>query len=124
MSEENVEAFKRGFEAINRGDVEAALEELDPDVEWHPAVQALVGGEATVYLGHAGVREMLRDLWEAFAVLDAEYPEIRDLGDRCVDRTHPRSRERKRSRDRVAPGLRHRLQGRQGDSSSGLPRWR
>jgi ketosteroid isomerase-like protein len=95
MSEENVEAFKRGFEAINRGDVEAALEELDPDVEWHPAVQALVGGEATVYLGHAGVREMLRDLWEAFAVLDAEYPEIRDLGDRCVaiGRIRARGRE-------------------------------
>jgi ketosteroid isomerase-like protein len=83
MSQENVEAFTRGYEAITRGDVEALLEELDADVEWHSAVLALVGGEATVYRGHEGVREMLRDLWGAFAVLHAEYPETRDLGD-CI----------------------------------------
>ena len=33
MSQENVEAFKRGLEAGNRGDVEALLEELDAEVE-------------------------------------------------------------------------------------------
>ena len=38
MSQENVEAVKRAREAANRGDIEALLEELDPEVEWHPAM--------------------------------------------------------------------------------------
>ena len=38
MSRENVEAFKRSFEAGNRRDFDAMLEEFDPKVEWHPAV--------------------------------------------------------------------------------------
>jgi len=84
MSQENVEAFKRGLEAGNRGDVEALLEELDPEVEWHSALHALMGGEQTVFRGHDGVREMLRDLNEAFGEIRIEISEIRDLGDRLV----------------------------------------
>ena len=84
MSQENVEAFKRGLEAGNRGDVETLLEELDPEVEWHSALHALLGGEQTVFRGHDGVREMLRDLNEAFGEVHIEISEIRDLGDRLV----------------------------------------
>jgi ketosteroid isomerase-like protein len=84
MSRENVEAFRRGLEAGNRGDVEGLLEELDPDVEWHSALHALLGGEQTVFRGHDGVREMLRDLDEAFGEIHIEMTEIRDLGDRLV----------------------------------------
>ncbi len=84
MSQENVEAFKRATEAVNRGDVEALLADLDPNVEWRPAMQALVGGGAPVYRGHAGVREMFRDFYDAFAELHAEFQEIRDLGDQLV----------------------------------------
>src|SRR5918994_7434095 len=39
MSKENVEAFKRALEAGNRRDFDALLEELDPEVEWHPAME-------------------------------------------------------------------------------------
>ena len=84
MSKEDVEAFKRGLDTFNRRDVEALLEGLDPEVEWHPALPVLVGGEATVYRGHGGVREMLRDLYEAFDEIHFEISEIRDLGDRLV----------------------------------------
>ena len=35
MSEENVEAFKRGVAAWNRGDIDAMLEVDDPEVEVH-----------------------------------------------------------------------------------------
>jgi ketosteroid isomerase-like protein len=34
MSQENVEVVRRAFEAYERGDVEAMLEELDQGVEW------------------------------------------------------------------------------------------
>ena len=56
MSQENVEAFKRWIDAYNRQDVEAMVEEMDPEVEYHPVLPMLLGGEATVYRGHDGVR--------------------------------------------------------------------
>jgi ketosteroid isomerase-like protein len=84
MSQENVEAFERGLEAGNRGDVDTLLEVLDPDVAWHSALHALLGGETTVYRGHDGIREMLRDLYDAFDEIRIEISEIRDLGDRVV----------------------------------------
>ena len=43
-----------------------------------------MGGEATEYRGHDGVREMLGDLYEAFDTIHIEASEIRDLGDRLV----------------------------------------
>ena len=94
MSQENVEAFKRGLEAGNRGDVETLLEELDPEVEWHSALHALLGGEQTVFRGHDGVREMLRDLDEAFSEVQIEITEITDLGGRLVAIGRTRTRGR------------------------------
>jgi ketosteroid isomerase-like protein len=84
MSQENVESFKRFADANNRRDVEALLAELDPEVEWQSAVLTSLGGEATVHRGHDGVREMLRDLYEAFSEFQVEFSDIRDLGDRVV----------------------------------------
>ena len=85
MSEENVEAVKRAIEAANRRDIEAVLEEADPEVEWpHPGFHVALGGEATVYRGHAGVRKVLQDLYELFDEVEILVSEIRDLGDRIV----------------------------------------
>ncbi len=95
MSQQNVEGFKRAVEANNRRDVEAFLDELDPEVEWHPGLPALLGGEATVGRGHEGARALLRDVYDALAVFHLEISEIRDLGDRIVafGRMHARGRE-------------------------------
>ncbi|MDX6674044.1 MAG: uncharacterized protein QOH11_1462 [Solirubrobacteraceae bacterium] len=84
MSQANVEAFERGLEAGNRGDVNTLLEVLDTEVAWHSALHALLGGEATLYRGHDGIREMLRDLYDAFDEIRIEVSEIRDMGDRVV----------------------------------------
>jgi ketosteroid isomerase-like protein len=84
MSQENVEAFKRAVDATNRGDVEAVLKDLDPDVEFHAFMEELLGGEGRVYTGYAGVREFFRDFSEHFDQLHWEYPDIRDLGDRVL----------------------------------------
>jgi ketosteroid isomerase-like protein len=83
MSQENVEAVRRATEAINRRDVDAMLEVLDPEVEYYAALPAL-GGSAAVYHGHAGVRELFRDLFDVLDEFHVEYSEIRDLGDRIV----------------------------------------
>jgi ketosteroid isomerase-like protein len=84
MSQENVEEFKRAIGAYNRGDVDAFLEGLDPEVELHGALQTMFGREATRYRGHDGVRQWVRDIDEALADIRLELPEIRDLGDRLV----------------------------------------
>ena len=84
MSQENVDAFNRGVDAINRGDVEALLRVLDPEIEWHSAILIGMGGEEAVYRGHAGIRKFIRDLYETLTGVPAEYSEIRDLGDRLV----------------------------------------
>ena len=84
MSQENVDAVRRFVDAYNRRDIEAMLEELDPEVEWHPAILALVEGEATVYRGHEGMRQWVRDLDEVFDEIDVQYSEIRDRGDQVV----------------------------------------
>jgi ketosteroid isomerase-like protein len=67
MSQENVEAFKRAFDAINRQDAGALVSELDPEVEWHGAILMAMGGNQTV---SGDTRPST--------------PETRDLGDRMV----------------------------------------
>ena len=84
MSQENVEQTKRAADAYNRRDVEALLEELDPEVEWHSALSILLSGKATVYRGHAGVREWFRELDQVLDEIHVEYTDIRDLGDRVI----------------------------------------
>jgi ketosteroid isomerase-like protein len=95
MSQENVEAYKRGVDAFNRRDVEALLEELDPEVVMHLALRAMFGGESTAFRGHDEYREFLRDLDEAFAEFQVEISEIRDLGERLVTigNLHDRGKE-------------------------------
>ena len=66
MSQKNVAAAERIYEARNRGDVEAVLAEFAADVEWHPHLATLSGKPIR---GHAGVREYMASLdedWEAF----------------------------------------------------------
>jgi ketosteroid isomerase-like protein len=84
MSEENVEVFKRGLEAYNRRDLDAMLEMVDPEVEFHAVLQVALGGEAVVYRGYDGARDMVRDLDDTLAPLHIEISEIRDLDDVLV----------------------------------------
>jgi ketosteroid isomerase-like protein len=94
MSEENVEAFRRGMEAYNRRDIDAFLDAFDPVVEFHPLTLAMFGQEATVYRGHEGIRQFIRDVDEVLPQLQVELLEIRDLGERSVasGRLHARGR--------------------------------
>ena len=84
MSQENVEIVRRVSDAYNRRDVGAMLDDLHPEIEWHPWLQIQFGGGATVYRGHQAVRKGIRELEEAFSEIEAEQTEIRDLGERVV----------------------------------------
>ena len=95
MSREDVETFKRAVYAANRQDVEAALKEAHPEIEWRPAIPILLGGEATVYRGHEGFREMFREGIEIWGEIHFDFSEIHDLNDRvlAIGRLRARGRE-------------------------------
>ena len=79
MSQENVEIVRRGYEAFNRGDREAWLATLDPNVELvFPFLELEGQGPAH---GHSGAAQ-LWDTWRTtFANASFEVDTIRDLGD-------------------------------------------
>jgi len=84
MPEDNAELLRRAVDAYNRQDVEALLRELDPAVEWHPAVPGAIGSDLVVYRGRAGIERMFSDFAEVLTEIEFEISEIRDLGDRVV----------------------------------------
>ena len=122
MSQENVEAFKRGLRRQPRRRRNAARGTRSRG-GWHSALHALLGGEQTVFRGHDGVREMLRDLNEAFGEIQMEIwrSGIWETGWSRWPATAT-WQGRKRRRDRDALGPRDRGQEWQDDFDSGLPR--
>jgi ketosteroid isomerase-like protein len=103
MSQENVDAFKRVIEALNRRDIEALLEWYDPDVEARYALESLLWGEAVVHRGHEGVREAFQAYSATFASFHYEFSEFRDLGDRVVAIGRFRTRGRKSGAEAESP---------------------
>jgi ketosteroid isomerase-like protein len=79
MSRENVEAFKRGAEAYNRGDVELLLEVSHPEIDWHPLTAEVEGGAS--FRGHEGMRRWWAKLNATFEEFTVRFDEVRDLGD-------------------------------------------
>jgi ketosteroid isomerase-like protein len=80
MSKENVEIVRRCGEAFDRGNYQAALDALDPEVEYDLSHFP----EGRVYHGHEGVRESFRiwlGTWEDY---HQERVEIIDANDQVV----------------------------------------
>ncbi len=89
MSQENVEAVRRAFEAWNANDLEACLAELDPEVEWHPSIEPALEGGETTYRGLDGARKAWDDYrGEAWERLTIQIQEIRDLGESVLVLSH------------------------------------
>jgi ketosteroid isomerase-like protein len=83
VSQENVDIAEAAYDAWNKGDLEAVLDQLHPDVEWEENAQVYPGLDP-VYHGHEGFRKRQRDAfdaWERFAVEDCE---LIDAGDHIV----------------------------------------
>ena len=82
MSRENVETVQRAVAAWNADDLDGFLAELDPDVEWQPAIEPGLEGKATTYRGHDGARQIWRqDRGDAWERLTNRPQEFRDLGE-------------------------------------------
>ena len=80
MSEGNVALARKAIDALNRGDFDALLALLSPDVVWE-ALEGVTGiGE--LYRGRAGVREWIELMWEnAEDGVHIEIGQIADLAD-------------------------------------------
>jgi ketosteroid isomerase-like protein len=74
MSDENVEIVRRVVDATNRGDPDAFVAALSPDVEWEDNLFWTEGGRT--YRGAAEVREWLNQVWEPWETLHMEALEI------------------------------------------------
>jgi ketosteroid isomerase-like protein len=59
MSEENVEIVREAMEAFNRGELNAALERMHPDIEWHTPDSF---PDAATYRG----REEVLEFWQTW----------------------------------------------------------
>ena len=77
---DNVATFRLAIELLQRGDADATLEIVHPDVVIEPLRAATEG----VFVGHAGVREFFDDTATSFELFEPEYTDVRDLGDRVL----------------------------------------
>jgi ketosteroid isomerase-like protein len=82
MSRENVEAVRAANDAFLAGDIEAALDALDPEIEWH----ATVGGidEGRVYHGRDQVVQAFADYFAVWERIEMRADEYIDAGDEEV----------------------------------------
>jgi ketosteroid isomerase-like protein len=80
MSEENVEVLRKLTDAANRGDADAFVGLLDPDVVWEENRE--LPGLREVYRGRAEVRDWFDQVViEPWETLHAENGEITELSD-------------------------------------------
>jgi ketosteroid isomerase-like protein len=74
MSQENMEQIVRhGYDAFNRGDLEACLTTIDPGIQWWPATDELI---IEPYRGHDGYRRLFAESREGVPDIQAEVEEL------------------------------------------------
>ena len=106
MSREERGGRTRGLRRLARGDLDAVLEGLDPDVDWQPAIAPILGVEAV--RGRDGVKRFFaRDLFEGFDHFRAEPLSFEDFGDTVLVMVRYTWRGGRRTRTRS--DLRHSL---------------
>lgn len=69
MAEANVEALRRGYEALNRGDLSVVLGLLDPELEWH---QPEPSPDAGTHRGRDSFERFLSSWIESFEQFQGE----------------------------------------------------
>ena len=74
-----MDIFRRGTEAINRGDLEIEAF-VHPEAVFEPRRSRTEGA----FLGHEGMRRFIADTEEMFELFHVTYTDVRDLGDRLL----------------------------------------
>jgi ketosteroid isomerase-like protein len=81
VSEQNVELARHVYASLNRGDIDAVLDVLAPDVEWWARGD---NPETEVVKGHEGVRRFWAEITDVLEELQMEPTEIIDAGEYVV----------------------------------------
>jgi len=89
---ETIDVARAFTDALNAGDIEAAIAVCDPEIEFHSTFAA-VGG--AVYRGHGGMRRWLRDMEDGWERIESTPEAFFDLGDRLLVFTRVRGRGRR-----------------------------
>jgi len=76
-----VEQLRRGYEALNRGDVSVVLELLDPDIEWHEPAPSPEQGS---HCGRDSFEQFFRGWIESFEGFRVEPEEVVERGERLI----------------------------------------
>ena len=79
---DRVALVRRVYEAFNSGNVDAAIQFLHPDVEWHTYIVPGPGGG--VYRGHDGARELWADARRIFGDFRNVPEEVFEVGEHVV----------------------------------------
>jgi uncharacterized protein len=85
VGEANVGALRRGYAALNRGDLSVGLDLLDPDIEWHEPATSLEGG---THRGRDSFERFLRGWLESFDGFRVEPERVIERGDELVVVVH------------------------------------
>jgi ketosteroid isomerase-like protein len=92
MSEENIEALRRAYDAFNCRDLAASAALMHPDFALD--FSNSMGPERGVYRGVDGIRRLFELYWDAFESITIELEEVIGTGDVVVAMVHARGRGR------------------------------
>jgi ketosteroid isomerase-like protein len=81
MSQSDIDALRSVYEAVSRGDWDAAFREAPPDFELKTPDRNPIAG---TYRGAEEVRRYFEELWAAFEEVVTQPEEFFDLGDRIL----------------------------------------
>ena len=82
MSQENIDAARAGFEALERDGVEGLLTFIHPDFETTTPADLTV--EPATYRGHDGIRRYFESFYEVMDEVRFEPEDFIEAGDRVV----------------------------------------
>jgi ketosteroid isomerase-like protein len=81
MTDAYVDELRRGYEALNRGDLSVVLELLDPDIEWHEPAPS---PEAGTHRGRDSFERFFRGWIESFDDFRVEPEQVVERGETLV----------------------------------------
>lgn len=84
-----IATLRDAYSAFNRGDMDAAVERLDPHIEWTEPVEFPGGG---TYHGREGVKQYLTQSRAAWAEVNSDPERFITAGNRIVVFVHARVR--------------------------------
>ena len=81
MTEADVEALRRGYEALNSGDLSVVLELLDPEMEWH---EPQPSPDAGTHRGRDSFERFFRGWMDSFEDFRVEPERVVERGRKLI----------------------------------------